>query len=161
MSGLVLSAQSAAPRPALPPHNLGPHPPRLFSVLAKSVVLLASPWLLDLLSPEGLAASGSLTPFFCSNPSPSPSALAAVYLELSLADLSFAAHLLPAKGFLVSEPIPAMWEDTHLFPEVRPDFELSLQNLLGKERFILIPHCVLIDFAGKRFPLEGVWTCAA
>lgn len=84
-----------------------------------------------------------------------------MYLELPLTDLSFAAHLLPTKGFLVSEPVQAMWEDTHLVPEVRPDFELSLQNLLGKERFILISHCVLIDFAGKRFPLEGVWTCAA
>lgn len=97
MSGLVLSVQSAAPGPALPPHNLGPHPPL---ASAKSVVLLASPWLLDLLSPEGLAASGSLTPFFCSKPSPSPSALAAVYLELSLLQSPLSLPTcFPQKGF--------------------------------------------------------------
>lgn len=35
--GLAGPVEAATPGPALPPHNLGPHPPRLLSVLAQKV----------------------------------------------------------------------------------------------------------------------------
>lgn len=76
----------------------------------------------------------------------------------------FSCSVASRKGGFVTWPIPAMWEDSHFVPEGGqshfvpkgvPDWGAPLQNLAGKDRFISMSHCVLIDFCSQVISFPG------